>query len=127
MAIDSSFAGSMEPEKYDVPVRLLGTGAAAPTIEVGRNFTISRTGVGDYKLTFTDHPGPYVNFTYGLEATTRSAMFGCTVIGKYTAPTATARGFLEISLASGGTTPAARELAAAEKIHLVVNFKRKNI
>lgn len=125
--LDAQSAFSVEPEKTDVPIRLLGTGANPPTIQQGKGFTISRTGVGDYKLTFLDHPGTYLNFTYGLEATTRSAMFGCTVVGKYTAPTATARGFLEISLASGGTSPAARELAAAEFIHLVVNFKRKNV
>lgn len=125
--LDASLAKSTEPEKYDVPIRLLGTGASAPTIQVGKGITISRTGVGDYKITFADNPGPYLNFTYGLEATTRSAMFGCTVVGKYTAATSTARAFLEIALASGGTTPAARELAAAEFIHLDVNFKRVNV
>lgn len=125
--LDASLAKSTEPEKYDVPVRLLGTGANPPTIVIGKGVTISRTGVGDYKLTFADNPGPYCGFASGIEATTRSAMYGVTVVGKFTAATATARATFELTVASGGTTPAVRELAAAEWVNLTINFKRVNV
>lgn len=125
--LDAYDSYASEPETVLVPVRLLGTGASAPTVQQGKGFSISRTGVGAYTLTFQDNPGPYLNFTYGLEAATQSAMFGCTVVGKYTAATSTAKATLAIALASGGTTPAARELAAAEFIHLTIGFKRKNV
>jgi hypothetical protein len=123
MGFDASDVRSTEPEVVKTSVRLLGTGASAPTLQFGKNVSISRTGVGAYRLTFVDPPGTYVNFTYGLEATTQSAMFGCTVVGKYTAQSGSTPARLDIALASGGTTPAARELAAAEWIHLVINHK----
>lgn len=51
---------STVPEEVRVAVRLLGTGASAPTKVVGQGITVTRTGAGVYKLTFSESPGTFV-------------------------------------------------------------------
>lgn len=40
--------------------RILGTGAAAPTKEVGPGITVTRTSEGIYKFTWAENPGTFV-------------------------------------------------------------------
>lgn len=48
------------PEVWLHPVRLLGTGAAAPTKELGNGIAVTRTAEGVYKLTWSENPGVFV-------------------------------------------------------------------
>jgi hypothetical protein len=111
-----------EAEVTTYLVRLLGTGAAAPTKEMGQGITVTRLGVGNYRLTFADSPGTWVNMSPGLEAATPLNMAGCSVVA--TTWDATNKR-LDITLYS--STFAVRELAATEKIHLTLNFKQTGV
>lgn len=48
------------PEERLYPVRLLGNGTAAPTVEIGPGITVTRTSAGRYKLAFAKNPGTLV-------------------------------------------------------------------
>jgi hypothetical protein len=112
-----------EAEVVSYLVRLLGTGASAPTKEYGQNITVTRLGVGNYRLTFTDGPGTFLGFTPGLEATTNANLKGCTVVAT-TWDSTNKR--LDIQLYDSAF--AARELAnTGERINLTLNFKQTGV
>jgi hypothetical protein len=111
-----------ESEVTTYLVRLLGTGAATPTKEFGQNITVSRLGVGNYRLTFTDSPGVWVNYAWALEGTTPANLKGCTVVA--TTYDATNKR-LDVQLYDSAF--AARELAATEKMHLTLNIKQTGV
>lgn len=54
-------ARSSEPEVTLHFTRILGTGAANPTKEVGAGITVTRTSEGLYKYTWRQNPGKFVN------------------------------------------------------------------
>jgi hypothetical protein len=102
-------------------LRLLGTGAADPTVEVGVGMTVTQTGVGVIKVAFNEAPGHFVNFHYGLGAATPSDVKGHTVTrDTYTAPTSSADGFIEFSV--WNASEAADELQATEYLDLTIAF-----
>ena len=51
MSIGAYKAKNTLPEVWCHHVRLLGTGASAPTKELGEGITVTRTSAGVYKLT----------------------------------------------------------------------------
>lgn len=118
--------GDCYPESVDVPesrlrfVRLLGTGAAAPTVETGRGVTCTRTSIGLYKLTWAEQPGAYVGLAgVSLEAATPADLVGHSVIADtYDATTRS----IELRLANNAD--AAHDLAALEWINLTFRFKQ---
>lgn len=59
-------------------VRLLGTGAAAPTKQIGRGITVTRTSAGLYKLTWAETPGTFVGISGAFGAATPDDMQGHT-------------------------------------------------
>lgn len=127
MSISGYKALVTEPELNEYVVQLVGQGAAAPLKNLGRNITVSRLGVGSYRLTFAERGVNWVfaGANYVLQATTPSAMAGCTlVLGDYDF----AGNRIDIALFSGGTTPAARELALnTEKINMTLAFKATRV
>jgi hypothetical protein len=97
-----------------VPVPPSGTTA-------GRNITVSRLGVGNYRLTFGEWPGNWVGPEgYSFEGGTPLNLAGCTVVFSTPDPT---NKRVDFTVYSGGTTPAVRELAATEKLHMNLRFK----
>lgn len=109
-----------EPETLEWVIRMQGTGAAAPTKEFGRGVTLTRLGVGNYRITWSEKPGNFVGFNEpGKQATASGALKNCTVdaIG-YDAVNFR----LDIQLWS--SAGAARELAAAEWLIIKPLFKR---
>src|SRR5512138_3897130 len=68
------------PEVQHHLVRLLGTGAAACTVELGNGITVTRPAIGRILLTWGDSPGVYVGFTHGLQAATPGDLKGYTVV-----------------------------------------------
>lgn len=104
-------------------VRMQGTGATAPSKEFGRGVTITRLGVGNYRLTWSDNPGNFIGFAEpGKQSTAAGALKQCTVDA--IAWDATNRR-LDIQLWS--SAGAARELAAAEWLTLTIAFKRAGL
>lgn len=100
-------------------VRILGTGAADPTKQIGRGVSVTRTAEGVYKFTFANNPGTFVNFYPGLGAATPSAVKGHTVTRDTpVAATATTNAYIELSV--WDSTFAADDLDATE--YLDVTF-----
>ncbi len=63
-------SASSVPEERRYRIRILGTGAADPTKEVGQGVTVTRTAEGVYKLTFAENPGTFVGiegYVFGAE------------------------------------------------------------
>lgn len=107
-----------------VEVRLLGTGAAAPTKQLGQGITVTRTGVGVYRLTFAENLGTWRGpiGAPGLEATTMSAMADHSVVfGAYTPATRT------VDLTFYNAAGAARDLAALEFLNFTLRFKQRSV
>lgn len=109
-------------------VRLLGTGAATPTKEIGQSVTVSRTAAGVYKLTWgtAQHPGTFLTMSYALGASTAADVKGQTLTrGLVIAATATAG--LNISVSLWDSTFAADDLQTTEYIDLVFCFKTVSV
>lgn len=106
---------STEPDLKNVEVRLLGTGASAPTKERGQGITVARSGTGVYTLTFPESPGVWAGATHGHEATTASGLAGFTVVVTPTSSTV-----ITVSLFNGSN--AAADLAAAQWLNLTLRF-----
>jgi hypothetical protein len=104
-------------------IRVLGTGAADPTKQVGVECTVVRRATGVYRITFTKTPGTFVMVGgYMFSATTPADVKGQTLTaGDYTKATATAHGFIEISIWS--STFAADDLQATEHLDLSLVFR----
>lgn len=124
MALDAYNTKDSEPEVVNYSVRLLGAGAAAPTKVQGKGITVGRSGVGVYTLTFDNRPGTYQGMTFGFDANTPLNVAGCTCA--ITTSTVTTNAWT-ITVYSGGTTPAARELAANEWLTLNIKFERMSV
>lgn len=117
---------STQPEKRSYEIRLLGTGAAAPTVEAGPGTAVTRNSIGNYRITFDDPPGTFIGLSYGLQAATPADLAGHTVIADtWVKPTATADGYLDVVLYSAAD--AAHDLAADEYMLLEIKFSKTNI
>lgn len=100
-------------------VRILGTGAANPTKQIGHGVTVTRTAEGVYKFTFANNPGTFINFYPGLGAATPGDVKGHTVTRDTpVAATATTNAYIELSVWDGAA--AADDLDADE--YLDVTF-----
>lgn len=111
-----------EPEQRDHILRLVGTGATAPTVEVGKGITVTRTGTGVYKITWDGNPGEFLGWTFGLGAATPGDIKGHTLIRD--TYDATSRS-IEISFFNAAE--AAHDLAALEYFDLVFRFKETDV
>lgn len=111
-------------ELKEYHLRLLGTGASAPTKELGYGMTVTRTGVGAFRITWAANPGSFVNFTWGLGAATPGDVKGQTV----TRDTFdTSAGVYTLDVAMWSSTFAADELNATEYMDLTIRFKETSV
>lgn len=98
-------------------VRMVGTGAAAPTKQVGQGITITRTAVGVYRLTWAENPGIFVGLNDGLQAVTPGDIKNHSLVwDTYDAATRS----IEVTLWDAAA--AAHDLAANEFIHAMIVF-----
>ena len=115
------------PDERIVRVRLLGTGAADPTVQVvGPRVTVTRTAAGVYKFVFNDGMGTFIGLgAPRFGAATPGDVKGQTCTrGAYTDATATAAGFISISVWS--STFAADDLQATEFLDLSFIFSENS-
>lgn len=115
-----------EPEFFSTRVRMVGTGAAAPTKILGSNVTITRVGAGQYRLTFGKNPGNFAGIVGpSIQATTPGDVKGVDLVfGAWTAATASAAARIDLFMYDGGV---AHDLAALEWIAFDVSFKRTKV
>lgn len=117
--MDASPARTYTPDLRTVELRLLGTGAGNPTVELGQGVTVVRSPTGIYTVTIADQLGTYAGFDFGLEATTASGLAGYTVVA-----TKTSNQVIVFSVFNGSN--AAADLAAAQWLNLTLKFKAVN-
>lgn len=108
-----------EPELRHNIVRMVGTGASAPTRLLGDGVTITRDGVGVYTLTWASNPGVWVGPAgESFQATTSADVKGCSVSwGAFDSTAYT------VQFKVWNSAAAARELAASEWLTVDVMFK----
>lgn len=116
MALDAFEPRNSEPELLCVEVRLLGTGASAPTKVYGQGITVARSGAGVYTLTHGEARGTWAGCLIGLDATTPGDIKNHSVIVTNTSATVTTVQFYDASAV-------AHDLAAAEWINLTLRYK----
>lgn len=108
------------PEERTYRCRLLGTGASAPTKEIGDGLSVTRTAAGVYKLTFAGFiPFAFVGFHYGLGAATPADVKGHTVTR---AVPVVSSGVASIEVSLWNSTFAADDLQATEYMDLTFVF-----
>jgi hypothetical protein len=112
---------SSEPTLRSHVVKFVG-GTTAVTKVFGNGITVSYISTGIVDLVWTDTPGTYVGFTWGLEALTASGVKGYTVVAGqatnvFNASTKTLR--LNIT----GASESLVDLAASQWLNCIVLFK----
>ncbi len=80
MGLDAFPLRGRQAEMVAHAVRMVGTGATAPTKEYGNGISIARTSEGLYTLTWAEDPGTYVMATHVLSAATPLNMAGHTLV-----------------------------------------------
>jgi len=98
-------------------VRLLGTGAANPTVEVGQGITVTRTGAGVYHIVFGENPGIFMGMMPTIGAVTPSDVKGFSFIRDTYDPTT-----LSIDIAIFNASTTATDLAASQFLDLWILF-----
>lgn len=68
------------PNERIYRLRLLGTGGADPTVEIGNNVTVDEVSTGLYRLTWTVSPGRFVTWSYAFGAATPGDLKGFTAV-----------------------------------------------
>lgn len=127
MAKEAFLQRATEPEEVIYRVRMLGTGAATPTKIQGKDVTLGRSGVGVYTVTFGNLPGEFQGIDgWAFNGATPLNLAGCTVVVTTPASSTTTLAYT-VTVYSGGTTPAARELAATEYLTIGFIFKRVTV
>lgn len=101
-------------------IRILGTGAANPVIEVGQRVTITRTAAGVWRIDWLDHPGTFVGATYMGGALVSSDVKGQSLTRGV--PVTSAAGVLSITFSWWSPTFVADELLATEYIDFTIVF-----
>jgi hypothetical protein len=124
MPLNASYERSPTPESVTYDCRILGTGAADPTLQIGADggFTVTRTGAGVYRFQLDHNPGKFITCDPMLCATTPSALKQYAVVpGDYDATNFR----IDISVFNAAGT--ATDLAAAQFMHLMLRFARTGV
>ena len=122
MAQDAYPVRATAPECREHVIRLLGTGASAPTVQYGYGVTCTRTAAGVYKLTWSENPGVFLGASATLAAATPGDIKNHSVVfDTYDATTRT------LELTFWDASAAAHDLAAVEYLHLIVRFKQTGV
>ena len=106
-------------------VRMVGTGASAPTRIIGKGIAITRDDVGVYTLTWASNPGAWIGPPApGLQATTSANVRGCSVTwGVFDTTTFAVQFKVWDGLAQAAGVWVARELDALEWLGFSIPFK----
>lgn len=103
-------------------VRILGTGAANPTKEIGQGVTVTRTSEGLYRFSFNENPGTFVGIRgYCFGDTTPGDVKGHTLTrDTYVAPSGSTDGYIECNVWDSGF--ATDDLDATEYLDVTFAF-----
>ena len=104
------------PEERKFRVRILGVNGSL-TQQLGQGVTATRTGEGEYLLTWSKNPGTFVGWSYGFGAATPGDLAGYTAVRDTYNSTTWTLPFIVYS-----DTPAAADLVADQYIDITVEF-----
>lgn len=124
MPLNASYERSPTPEAVDYDCRVVGTGAADPTLQIGADggFTVTRTGAGVYRFQLDHNPGKYIRSDPTVTASTPSAVKNYSAVpGDYDATNFR----IDISVFNAAGT--ATDLAALQFLHLELRFARTGV
>lgn len=125
MPLNASVDKAATPERVKYDCRILGTGAADPTREIGADAGIVVTrngGAGLLRFQFDHNPGKYLGQNFSLIATAPAALLGFTLVfGDWDAAN------LRIDATLGNAANAAADLAAAQRISVEFLFSRTSV
>ena len=122
MAYNGFQALFTQPSVWFHVVRLLGTGAAVPTKELGDGITVTRTSAGLYVFTWADNPGTFIGMWPGLGAVTPGDVDRFSIVREEYVP---ATRTLQFTMYSDAGT--ATDLAALQRVDLLVAFKQTTV
>jgi len=122
MSLDAFPTRDTQPGTRHHQVRILGTGAANPTKQLGLGVTVTWVATGRYLYTWADHPGTFVGFTPGFQAATPADLKGYTVVADTWDST---NKQLEFSVFNSSF--AAADLAANQYLYLDIVFKATTV
>lgn len=74
--MDPSPSRSSVHEDVAYKIRILGTGAADPTVEIGQGVTVKHQATGVYRITWAEGPGVFVTWAPGPGAATPADLKG---------------------------------------------------
>ena len=109
----------------DAHVVIEGAGASNPTnTYVAGGATVTRTGTGAYRITWSGWNGPLVGAVAGLMADTPANLAGHTVVFDYDSYTKTT---LALDFTLYNAADSAHDLAANEFLNVVATFRRTSV
>ena len=109
------------PGRRTYVLRLQGNGVNPVTTELGRNVIATRTGVGVYKVAFTDNPGIFTGWDCQFGAAVPSSVAGFTAVrGLPVAATPTASASVSFSVFNAAQ--AATDLAVSQFVDLEIDY-----
>ncbi len=113
-----------QPDPKYHHLRMLGTGAGIPTIEVGHGMTLSRTAQGVIKVTWNDNPGVFLGVAgYMFGDTTPADVKGYSISrDTISAASSTADAYLELSF--WDSSFAAVDLSTTSYLDITFAFAR---
>ena len=120
--LDAYETKGTQSEIVETFVRFVGGTAAVTKVE-GVGVTVAWTATGIVTLTWAENPGRFMGVTWGLQATTASALKGYTVVAGVFSTTAFTLA-INITGDGGGGAPALADLAALQWCNLRVSFAR---
>lgn len=112
------------PELVMYPIRLLGTGAADPTKQYGPGVSVTRLGLGNYRVTFKSNPGTYVNGWGSVQHTTVAAASSNQIHIDSDSVTSTTVDFFVVE---DDATPALVDLSSSMKGELMLVYARQAV
>lgn len=113
-----------QPDPKYHHVRMLGTGASAPTVEVGHGITLSLTATGVVKVTWNDNPGVFLGVVgYMFGDTTPADVKGYSISrDTFSAATSSADAYIELSF--WDSSNAAVDLTTTSYLDVTFAFAR---
>jgi len=119
MALNAFDMRAGAPDVVAHVIRLLGTGAANFTKQVGEGVTVVRSGTGAHTITWADNPGTYLGWSPAFGAATPADLAGHTAVREvYVAATKS------MAFTIYNASFAAHDLEADEYIDLTIIFRR---
>jgi len=127
MSIQSPFPlRNTTPELVEHTFLGVGTGADELTISYGPGITAVRQGAGVHRVSFAEHPGTFVGYSFAFQGATPANVAGHTVVlDTWVAPSGSTLGYFDLTVYNA--SDAAHDLVATELVSVTFKFIRTGV